>query len=69
MLKARVLPQASQREKEGQVTGEEMLITCTITLSPDGALQKRARALPFVHDGGAGVTIGRTFKVAFNLAI
>ena len=40
--------------KEVRVTGTNVLITYTIPLPPDGAIDEQARVLSIVHGGGAG---------------
>jgi len=55
--------------KEVRVTGKEVLIIYTIPLPTDGAIHEGAAVLSIVHDGGAEVTIGRTFCLSFALSI
>ena len=48
---------------------KEVLLTYTMPLSPEGSVLDTATVLDTVHYGGAGVTIGRTFELAFSLSI
>ena len=54
--------------KEVRVTGTNVLITYTIPLPPDGAIDEQARVLSIVHGGGTEGTVQRTFSLAFSLA-
>ena len=55
--------------KEVKVTGDEVLLTYTMPLPPQGITEERVGVLHSVHYGGAGVTIGRTFELVFSLTI
>jgi len=55
--------------KEVKVTGNEALLTYTIPMLPRGIIEEKLPVLSIVHDGGAGVTIGRTFQLEFSLAM
>ena len=54
--------------KEVRVTGDEVLLTYTMPLPPQGVSEERTGVLSSVHDGGAQWTERRTFKLAFSLA-
>jgi hypothetical protein len=49
------------------VTGDEVLLTYTMPLPPEGLSQETLRVLHSVHSSGDGVTIGRTFELVFNI--
>ena len=53
--------------KEVRVTGNEVLLTYTIPMLPGGITEDKLPVLSIVHDGGAGVSIGRTFYTTFTL--
>jgi len=55
--------------KEVKVTGDEVLLTYTMPLLPQGTSAERVGVLCSIHHGGAGVTIDRTFELAFSLTI
>jgi len=45
----------------------DVLLTCTMPLPPEGISEERLGVLNVVPLGGVGVTIGRTFELAFAL--
>ena len=55
--------------KEIKVTGDEVLLTYTMPLPPEGTLEEKMAVLYFVPSSGDGVIIGRTFKLEFHLMI
>ena len=55
--------------KEVKVTGDEVLLTYTMPLPPQGISQKRVGVLCSVQCGGAQWTERRTFALAFRLVI
>ena len=55
--------------REVKVTGNNVLLAYTIPLPPKGLITEDMPVLSIVHSGGAGVTIGRTFELAFSLAV
>ncbi len=55
--------------KEVKVTGKDVLLTYTIPLPSEKGLRGPAAVLDTVHYGGAEVSIGRTFELAFNLSV
>jgi hypothetical protein len=55
--------------KEVKLTGDDVLLTYTMPLPPEGISQERGRVLYSVRYGGERVTIGRTFELVFNLTI
>jgi site-specific DNA recombinase len=54
--------------KEVKVTGDEVLLTYTMPLPPEGISQERVRVLHSVHSNGVQWTEQRTFTLAFHLA-
>ena len=55
--------------KEIKVTGDEVLLTDTMPLPPEGTLEEKMPVLYSVHSSGDRVTIGRTFELEFSLTI
>jgi site-specific DNA recombinase len=55
--------------KEVKVTGDEVLLTYTMPLPPEGISEEKVGVLYSVHSSGAKWTEQRTFKLAFSLAI
>jgi chaperonin cofactor prefoldin len=55
--------------REVRVTGQEVLLTYTMPLSADGVTEEMVGVLPTVRYGGQYWTIGRTFTLAFRLAL
>ena len=55
--------------KEIAVTQQEIQLTYTLPLPPDGLTEERVEVLPIVRYGGRYSTIGRTFRLAFALTI
>jgi len=52
-----------------KVTGDEVLLTYTMPLPPEGISDEKVGVLYSVHYGGAEVSIGRTFELVFSLTI
>ena len=55
--------------KELRVTGNKVLLNYTIPLLPKRLMTEDTTVLSTINSGGAGVTIGRTFELAFSLGI
>jgi hypothetical protein len=53
--------------KEIKVTGEEGRIMYTFPIPPDNQAEGKMGVLYIVRYGGRYCTVGRTFKLAFNL--
>jgi len=53
--------------KEVKVTGDEVLLTYTVPLSPRRVSEEKAGVLSTVHYGGPTCTIDRTFTLTFSL--
>jgi len=52
---------------EVKVTGKEVLVNYTIPMSPRKLPKEKTPVLGIVHYGGRYRTIGRTFKLAFDI--
>ncbi|MFC2058500.1 hypothetical protein ACFLTS_02510 [Chloroflexota bacterium] len=52
---------------EIKITGDQVLVTYTMPMSPRKLTKEKTPVLDIVQNGGAEGTIGRTFKVVFSL--
>ena len=50
------------------MTGNEVLVTYTMPLPPEGISEERVGVLYSIHYGGAGVSIGRTINLEFSFS-
>ncbi len=53
--------------KEAKVTGNQVLLTYTIPMSSKGIIEEELGVPSIVQYGGAGGTVGRTFRLTFSL--